>query len=101
MRTSPLRLELFYLTGAHLADSPGIAPRQSEIAPAVVADDSTASADVPATVAGKGATVRIEAREARELLRAERLAINTYHRNNAFEFEGNHYRAIAALGGAR
>lgn len=46
------------------------------------------------TQPAKRCTARIRTAEQRQLLRAQRIAQNTWHRNNAFDFEREHYRAL-------
>lgn len=95
-RTSPLRLEMFYLTGAHLADGPGTPPPL----PPPVADDSTASADdALQTNAVKRFTDRIDAEKARLYQHAECIVINNRQRVFALEYEPPLY--MLAAGGAR
>lgn len=69
--------------------------RKTPPAPAPVVDDPTASE--LRTNPARRFTQKIQVAEQRQLLRAERLVINTYHRNNAVDFEREHYRALGVI----
>jgi len=58
--------------------------------------DSTASEN--RTMPGKRFTARIQVAEQRQLLHRERIAQNTYHRNNAIDFEREQYAALGLAG---
>ena len=62
------------------------------VAPATVAEIPTASEG--RTNPARRFTARIEAKEQREMMRRERIEMNTYHRNNAREYEREHYAAL-------
>lgn len=64
----------------------------------VSADDTTSTAsDSLRTNPAKRFTVRIQGEEERLLLHRERIAQNTYHRNNAIDFEREHYCALSLV----
>ena len=62
----------------------------------VPVEDSTASEN--RTNPARRFTQKIQAAEQRQLLHRERLVINTYHRNNAKDFEREHYCALGLAG---
>lgn len=64
-------------------------------APAPVADEPTASELRTNRV--QRATAGIDPAEQRQLLHRERIAQNTYHRNNAIDFEREHYCALSLV----
>jgi len=94
MRTSPLRLELFYLTGAHLADGPGTPP---PVAPVVDAPPTTTPKNAPLTNAANtdaptsGSTSPNQARVTRHM---EITIGNGYRRSNAILAEIDHYKSL-------
>ncbi len=57
-------------------------------------EESDTTASELRTNPGKRFTKRIELNEQRRLMRAERLEINTYHKNNAIDFERSYYAAL-------
>ena len=64
----------------------------------VSADDTTSTAsDNLRTNPARRFTQKIQAAERRQLLHAERLAQNSYHRNNAIDFEREHYCALSLV----
>lgn len=69
-----------------------MAEREESARPALIDTDAPTAAQT--TQASRWYTARIEFAEQRKLLRAERIAQNTYRRLTAFDFDNDYYEAL-------